>query len=135
MRSYLRQHLPQGVEILGPVPQARLRLLMSRSHVLVLPSIEDGFGMVLNQAMACGCPIIATTNTGGSDLCTDGVEGFIVPIRSPETIRERCEQLTGDPALRARMSRAARLRVQSVGGWREYGENYIAMMQALVAQQ
>ena len=38
--------------------------------------------------MACGCPLISSTNTGGEDLFTDGVEGFVVPIRSPEAIAE-----------------------------------------------
>lgn len=134
MHAYLRQNMPPGVTMLGPVTQSELRRLMSRSHVLVLPSVEDGFGMVLNQAMACGCPIIATTNTGGSDLCTDGVEGFIVPIRAPEAICQRFEQLADEPDLRARMSCAAMERVRQLGGWQEYGEHYMALMQRLVAQ-
>ena len=43
-----------------------------------------GMALVQGQAMACGCPVIATTNTGAEDLFTDGVEGFIVPIRDPD---------------------------------------------------
>ena len=72
----LLDRLPkQNVEFLGSVPQVQLPRMMSESHILVLPSIEDGFGLVLSQALACGSPIIATTNTGGDDLITDGIEG------------------------------------------------------------
>ena len=66
---------------------------MSSSHVLVLPSVEEGLALVQAQAMACGCPLISSTNTGGEDLFSDGVEGFLVPIRSPEAIAERLQQL------------------------------------------
>jgi glycosyltransferase involved in cell wall biosynthesis len=45
--------------------------------------------MVMAQAMACDLAVVATTNTGGEDLFTDGVEGFIVPIRNLEAIREK----------------------------------------------
>jgi glycosyltransferase involved in cell wall biosynthesis len=96
--------------------------MMSESHVLVLPSIEDGFGLVLSQALACGCPIVASTNTGGDDLITDGVEGFIVPARDVAALAARLQQLADDPALRRRMSEAALARVKHLGGWRQYGD-------------
>ena len=49
--------------------------------------------MVMGEAMACGLPVVATTNTGASDLFCDGVEGFIVPIRSPNVIANKLQQL------------------------------------------
>ena len=55
-----------------------------------MPSVEDGFEMVMAQAMACGLPVIATTNISAEDLFTDGVEGFIVPIRIPRLFGKRC---------------------------------------------
>ena len=121
--------LPQdNVEFVDHVRQDRLAAFMSSSHVMVLPSIQDGFGMVLSQAMACGCPVIASTNTGGPDLVTEGLEGFVVPIRSPEAIAERLQQLADDPALRQRMSEAALLRVRTIGGWHEYGEGWAQLL-------
>jgi glycosyltransferase involved in cell wall biosynthesis len=112
----------QDVEFPGSVPQAELPRMMSESHVLVLPSIEDGFGLVLSQALACGCPIVASTNTGGDDLITDGVEGFIVPARDVAALAARLQQLADDPALQRRMSEAALARVKHLGGWRQYGD-------------
>ena len=52
-------------------------------------SIEDGFGMVVSQAMACGLPVITTKNTGASEIIDDGINGFIIPIRDQKSLREK----------------------------------------------
>lgn len=120
------------VHVMGPVPHLTLKTLMANSDVLSLPSIEDGFGMVLVEALACGCPIIATTNTGGPDLITDGVEGYLVPIRAPDVIAERLQTLADNPDLQKRMSEAAALRAQAIGGWRDYGRAMAATYEVLL---
>jgi glycosyltransferase involved in cell wall biosynthesis len=106
----------------GVCPRKDLWRLYSQASVLVLASVEEGFGLVQAQAMACGVPVIATTNTGAEDLFTNGVEGFIVPIRSPEAIREKLEWMLDNRDLRDRMAAAALERVKSMGGWERYGE-------------
>jgi len=111
---------------LGVLPRARLHEYYSQGSVLVLPSVQEGLALVQAQAMACGLPVIATTNTGAEDLFTDGVEGFIVPIRDAAAIREKIEMLYADPALRERMASAALERVRSLGGWNSYGEKMAA---------
>ena len=55
--------------------------------------MEEGLALVQAQALACGCPVIGTWNTGAADLFSDGVEGFIVPPRDPKAIAERLRQL------------------------------------------
>jgi glycosyltransferase involved in cell wall biosynthesis len=134
MRSLLSRFDLTGVELLGPLPQPELVQWMSRSHVLVLPSIEDGFGLVMAQAMAYGTPVIASEHTGGADLFTNGVEGFIVPIRSPDAIRERLLWLADAPEVRQRMSEAALARVRSLGGWHDYGEQYSDFLKDLTGR-
>jgi len=114
----------ESVEFLGPISQAELVERMSRSHVLVLPSIEEGLALVQAEAMACGCPVIGSTNTGGDDLYTDGVEGFIVPIRDAQAITDRMQMLADEPELQRTMRAAALRRVQSMGGWTEYGDRW-----------
>ncbi len=122
----------ENVEFVGILPQDRLAAVMSSSRVMVMPSIEEGLALVQAQALACGCPLISSTNTGGEDLFTDGVEGFLVPIRSPEAIATRLQQLADDPALQQRMSEAALQRVQKIGGWHQYGEAWIELIRQLV---
>ncbi|MGB9380467.1 glycosyltransferase family 4 protein [Candidatus Binatus sp.] len=106
---------------LGAVARGELYKHYSQASVLVLPSIQDGFGMVQAQAMACGVPVIATENTGAADLFNDGVEGFIVPIRDAAAIREKILALYENPPMREQMGEAAIARVRKLGGWDDYG--------------
>jgi glycosyltransferase involved in cell wall biosynthesis len=123
----------EGVTFLGPISQGEMVERMSRSHVLVLPSIEDGFGLVMAEAMACGCPVISSTNTGGADLYTDGLEGFIVPIRDSLAIQERMQWMVDEPEKRREMGAAALRRVRSMGGWTEYGDRWEELLVRLTA--
>ena len=58
------------------------------SDLLLFPSVEDGFGFVVAEALACGLPVITTPNTGASDLIQPGVNGEIVPIRNARAIAD-----------------------------------------------
>jgi starch synthase len=131
MKHVLKRMPLEDVEVLGPLPKAQLTELMRKSHVLVLPSIEDGFGLVMAEAMACGCPVISSTNTGGQDLYTNELEGFTVPIRSADAITERLQRLADDPALQVQMRQAAMAKVRQIGGWSDYGERWVALLQKL----
>jgi glycosyltransferase involved in cell wall biosynthesis len=124
----------ENVEFLGSVPQEKMVELMSTSHVMVLPSIEEGLALVQGQALACGCPVIASTNTGGEDLFSDQVEGFIVPLRDSAAITQKLQQLADDPALQQRMSEAALARVQHLGGWSEYGDRWETILRELTGK-
>ena len=121
LRALLRRLPQEQVIFHGSLPQRELAARMSRSHVLVLPSLEEGLALVQAQAMACGCPILASENTGAEDLFSDGVEGFIVPIRDVLALTSRLQQLADDPASQQRMREAALRRVRSIGGWEAYG--------------
>lgn len=118
--------------VLNHLNREALRDRMSRSHAMVLPSLEEGLALVQAQAMACGCPVIATENTGSPDLYTDGEAGFILPVRRADLIAERLQQLADDPALRQRLSQGALNTVQRIGGWHEYGDKAMRIYRSLV---
>ncbi len=88
------------------VPPQDMPIVYRQADVLVLPSLVEGSAVVVLEAMASGLPVIVTPNVG-ADAVSDGVDGFIVPIRSPEAIAARLELLASDPELRLRMGRAA----------------------------
>ncbi len=119
------------VKVLGHLPQAELVNVMSASHVMVLPSVEEGLALVQAQAMACGCPVISSTNTGAEDLFEDGLEGYITPIRDSDAIARCLQLLADDPARRQKMSDAAQHRVKQIRGWDSYGQKMFAVFQEL----
>lgn len=132
LKQVLHKLPTEGVEFLGHLPQNELAAIMSRSHALVMPSIEEGLAMVQAQALACGCPVICSTASGGEDLLTDGVEGFVVPIRDSAAIATRLQQLADDPHRQKTMREAALQRVRSMGGWAEYGARWEQLLHQLV---
>jgi glycosyltransferase involved in cell wall biosynthesis len=124
-----------GFRYFGFIPRQKLYRYYSQGSVFVIASIREGLALVQAQAMACGLPVVATTNTGAEDLFTDGVEGFIVPIRDPEAIREKVLYLYKHPDVRNEMAQAALKRVQSLGGWNTYGEQMLAVYQKALARK
>jgi len=88
-------------------PHRDLPSLFRDADVFVFPSLIEGMPLVVLEAMACGLPII-TTAQGPGDIVREGVDGFFVPIRDPEAIANRLDQLYRDPSLREQMGRNAR---------------------------
>ena len=80
-KLFLDKYKKTNIKALGPKPQKTLPRYYSQGSIFVHPSIEEGLSMVQLEAMACGLPLICTTNTGGEDIITDEKDGFVVPIR------------------------------------------------------
>lgn len=131
IRPFLNRISTEKVEFLGIVPNEQLPRYFSESHVFVLPSIEEGLAMVMGEALACGCPVIATENTGVSDLISNGCEGFIVPIRQPQIIADKLKLLSNCPELRKELSQNALKRVKQLGGWDNYGDQWYRLLQTI----
>jgi len=112
-------------------PHAEVLRLMREHDVLAFPSLFDGFGLVILEAMAQGTVVIATPNTAAPDLLDDGRDGFIVPIRSADAIAGRLTQLAEDRGLLAQMSEAAR-QTAARRTWEEYRRKVIEAVRAAV---
>ncbi|MEO8419377.1 MAG: glycosyltransferase family 4 protein [Methylophilaceae bacterium] len=129
IQPLLAGHDLRQVEFVGNVPNVQLLQHYSSAHVMVLPSIEEGLAMVIGEALACGCPVVASEHTGGRDFFSDGVEGFIVPPRAVDALVQRLEALMQDEPLRKRMSEAALRRVAEIGGWDAYGARWAGRLE------
>ena len=124
------------ISIVPPQPRTRLKELYSNASVLVLPSIEDGFGLVIGQALACGTPVIATTSTGGPDVIENGTNGLIIPPRDSRALRDALTRLRDDSGLLGAMRVEARRRVEKARGWGKYGDGMVdAFARALERQR
>ena len=77
------------VTIRPSVSSAQLLLAYQAADLFVFPSVGEGFGQVLLEAMACGLPILASTHTAAPDLIAEGVQGFCVEPRDPVALANR----------------------------------------------
>ena len=106
---------------------------MTKHDVLVLPSLNEGFGLVLAEAMAQGLTVIATSHTAGPDLFTDGIEGFLVPIRSAEALVEKLFCLDRERDRLKSMQEAAYQRAMS-NSWKNYRQRLTELAREVVAR-
>lgn len=126
MIPYIEKYNNKRIKMMGHVPQSELNNFYSQASVFVLPSLEDGMAMVQFQAMACGIPIISTTNSGAEDhlVTQNGKEGFIIPIRSVEAIKENINYLYNNESVRSKMGNEAFKRVSGNFSWSDYAQRY-----------
>jgi glycosyltransferase involved in cell wall biosynthesis len=89
------------------LPHHRLLEEMSNHDVLLFPSLFEGFGLVITEALSRGLAVISTPNTCAPDVLRHGKDGFIVPIRSSEEIAARLLQLADDTQLLEQMKASA----------------------------
>ena len=117
---------------IGHIPQNELYKYYSQGSVFVMPSIEEGLSMVQLQAMACGLPLICTTNTGGEDIIEEGRSGFIIPIRNIEKLKEKLLYLYENPEICRQMGQSAKERVSNGFTWDDYGNKMIKVYERII---
>jgi glycosyltransferase involved in cell wall biosynthesis len=104
--------LGSEVVLLGRVGQDRIRSLYLDADVFCLPSLVEGVPVVLMEAMASGLPVVASGIMGVPELVEDRVSGLLVSPGRADALADAIEVLAVDPALRCRMGRAGRQRVE-----------------------
>ncbi|HYO49954.1 MAG TPA: glycosyltransferase family 4 protein [Chloroflexia bacterium] len=103
----LTRDLPGRVVIRAGLPHRQLFEVYRKASVLVFPSLCEGFGMVITEAMSQGLPVITTHNTAGPDLIKDYHNGFIVPVRDADALAEKMAWCLDNPRLVTEMGPAA----------------------------
>jgi len=105
-----------------------------RNHdVLVFPSLFEGFGLVITEALSQGLPVITTSHTCGPDMITNGLDGFIVPIRSSDAIAVKLEQICNDRLLLSEMSQMA-LKKANERAWSFYRSGISQIVNAVFSK-
>ena len=87
--------------------------------------------MVQIQAMACGIPLITTPNSGSEDIITNGIEGFIIPIRDTNILKEKIRFFYNNPLKVKLMGNKAKLKVKKSLSWDNYGEKVLKVYEAI----
>ena len=122
IRYLKKNYTSVSIKYKGSFSQSQLVHVYNECTVFVLPSIADGFGMVVSQAQACGLPVITTENVGAADIIKEGVNGFVIPIRDVEALKNRIKLLYDDRKFLIKMSDAALTYSQNDFAWDKYGK-------------
>jgi glycosyltransferase involved in cell wall biosynthesis len=113
---------------LGFVNQSRLPAVYRATDILVLPSEYEAFGVVVNEAMLCGCPVIVSDRVGARhDLVQEGETGFVYPCGDVRALAQIFREVLPDRERLKRMGEAARKRMET---WSPK-ENVEAFVQAV----
>lgn len=89
--------------------------LLRAMDLFAFPSLNEGMGKALVEAMHVGCPVVATAVGGVPQLVTDGVDGLLVPARAPDKLAAALQRLREDPQLATTLAQAGRARASSFG--------------------
>lgn len=91
--------LQNRVAIFNPVTQHELREIYNRASIVVLNSVNEGFGLTLSEAMLCGATVIGTDSGGIRDIIEHEKRGLLVPINNSEKLAEAILRLIDNPDL------------------------------------
>lgn len=118
LERYAREHALGGAHFIGFVNQTALPKHYAMADVFVLPSTYEPRGAVINEAMACGLPVVVTDRCGSiGDIVLDGDNAFIYPAGDAEALAKIMDRMAEDGALRARMAQRSR---EIIATW-DYG--------------
>ena len=127
-----RLGLGRAVRFLGHVERDQMIALYRDATVFAHPAHYEGLPTVLLEAMACGRAVVSTAVSGALDVLESGVNGLLVPARSPQALAAAITRLLGDAELRARVQVAARRTVEERFSWQVVGAAYLRCYQTLL---
>jgi glycosyltransferase involved in cell wall biosynthesis len=123
MRSpELMSRLPSNVTWKGSTSHQQVAAEMHGADVLLLPSLEDAFGLVTTEAMASGLPVVVSDHCGSSELVADGAAGIVIPAADAEALENAIRFLLEEPDRRHAMGIEARRRMVAGRSWQSYGQ-------------
>jgi len=118
----LFEHVPH-------LPRAHLAAEYRAADLLVFPTLADGFGLVIQEAMCSGTPVLTTPCGGGPECISDGEEGWIVPPRDIDALVEALRFAAANRDHLFRMGQAARRRAEG-WSWDDVGRKLVAELTA-----
>lgn len=123
----LLSDLPAGIELAGSIPRADMLKMYEGADVLVFPTLSDGWGMAVTEALSRGVPVITTDQAGAADLIEHGRNGLIVPAADSDALAQALSWcLDNREALRAMRPEA--LAAAARHQWPDYRRRLMAKM-------
>lgn len=127
------QELPEGVRLLGLVPERHKPATYAGAHVYCAPNTHgESFGIVLTEAMAAGTPVVASDLDAFRRVLADGSAGVLVPVGDPTALADALADLLEDEPRRAALAEAASRRVLDYD-WSRVAQDVLEVYEAVAA--
>lgn len=120
----------EGVRWHGPVARERVLEAFRQADLLVFPTLCDGFGLVVAEALSQGLPVLTTRQAGAADLIREGENGFLVESGNEGLLRAKLDEIRGQREVLGRM-RTLCLQSAKANSRRRYQENLAAAVEHL----
>jgi glycosyltransferase involved in cell wall biosynthesis len=114
------------IEVIPHYANRELPMLLAGHSVQLFPTLSEGFGIGLIEAMACGLAPVATAAPGPLEIIRDGESGLLVPLRDAQAMEDALEHLVVDRVLLDRLRRNAHARAQRYS-WRRIAQETLQL--------
>lgn len=123
----LLEHLPPSIRCHGSIPRPELLQRMEHAHALLFPTLCDGFGLVVNEALSRGLPVITTARAGAADLINPGRNGLLIEAGSGAAMAAVIDAALADRAPLLAM-RACAVATAAAWQWSDYRQALAARL-------
>lgn len=127
--------LSERVRLAGAVPHAQLMSELASADLFIHASAVESFGMVMAEAMAVGLPVVAAASAGARDIVLPEVTGLLFPVGDVNGLAAGVSRLAHDVVLCARMSSAARERVEAAFSLEAHMRNMNIVWQSVAGRR
>lgn len=124
--------LQDHVHFAGSLPNAELPNYLRAAQISVMPSVQEGLGLVAVEAMGCGCAVVASDLPAVRDVVIDGETGLMVRPADSAELAEKIGRLLADDTLRDTLAAAGRRHALAHFDWREVGTTYAELIAGML---
>lgn len=125
LQTYLKE-----CRYLNTLPHEQVLQIMAQSDVLLFPTLCDGFGMVVTEAMSQGTPVITTERSCAPDIITHGVNGWIVPAEDTQALQSIIMDIVQNPSIIKKVGENA-IQSASRRSWKNYAKDITIILESL----
>lgn len=105
-------NLPEWIDYVKTPNKALHNKIYNDAAIYLAPSLQEGWGLTVGEAMICGCAIVCTNTLGFKEMIVDEENGLIAPIKDSMALAERLERLLTDNNLRISLAHKGNVSIQ-----------------------
>ena len=126
--------LPRALNLvdLGRIGWEEMPELYRSNDILLSPTVREGFGLAIAEAMACGLPVVASNCSAVPELVDDGKGGFLCPVGDVGAFAEKTNLLARNPELRCQMGEYNRAKVEKMFTLERMASEYRELFESLL---